>query len=291
MVRNLQQIREEMEKALKETKENLSKWTQSELEKMVQENINNKDKLIGIHFRNWQRTVSLENKEKELKEAGGKILGPTSWANYKSAYFALYIAPDYIRNYYLEKDGKNLPVLYLEKFPKEFITIMSLPEVKMGFSDGLKKIGNNIKNDMKKRNLKEEKKFQFKYDDVKEIVKLLFKGSLEWGTTALQIKDISGTVTKKNGEYEVKVNYNPLLEDNFEDVPDLFNVEKGKREFKGGKPFQIKTKGIPSSYTFSVKNLEQIPEELKKAYSKTVRPEKLSEIIKKTIRNMQQYIR
>lgn len=144
---------------------------------------------------------------------------------------------------------------------------------------------------MKKRNLKEGEKFHFQYDDVKEIVKLLFKGSLEWGTTTLQIKNISGTVTKKNGEYEVKVNYNPSLEDSFQDVLDLFNIEKNKREFKGGKPFQIKTKGIPSSYTFSVKNLEQISKELKKAYSKTVRPEKLSEAVKKIIRNMQHYIR
>ncbi|RRD39645.1 hypothetical protein EII29_06295 [Leptotrichia sp. OH3620_COT-345] len=61
MVRNLQQI-----------KENLSKWTQSELEKMVQENINNKDKLIGIHFKNRQRTTSLENKEKEIERSRRK---------------------------------------------------------------------------------------------------------------------------------------------------------------------------------------------------------------------------
>ena len=33
---------------------------------------------------------------------------------------------------------------------------------------------------------------------------------------------------------------------------------KNIREFKGGKPFLMKTKGIPSSYTFSVKNLETI---------------------------------
>lgn len=171
-----------------------------------------------------------------------------------------------IRDYYLENKNLELPVLYLEKFPKEFMSIMTLPEVKMGFSDGLKKIGNYIKNEMKNRNLKEGEKFQFKYDYVNETVKLLFKGSLDWGTTALRIDDISGTVTKKNGEYEVKVNYNPSLEDSFKDVPDLFNVEKGIREFKGGKPFLMKTKGIPSSYTFSVKNLEEIPEKLKKVF-------------------------
>lgn len=288
MWKNIREIKEEME-GLKRTGE---KIIQDEIGKRVQENINNKEKLAGVHFKNWQRASTPEAKEAEMKAAGEKLLETIPGIKYDSGYFALYVAPDYIRDYYLENKNLELPVLYLEKFPKEFMSIMTLPEVKMGFSDGLKKIGNYIKNEMKNRNLKEGEKFQFKYDkNVKETVKLLFKGSLDWGTTALQINNISGTVTKKNGEYEVKVNYNPSLEDSFKDVPDLFNVEEGIREFKGGKPFLMKTKGIPSSYTFSVKNLDEIPEKLKKAYSSITRPEKLLETIKKVFKNLKQNVR
>ena len=251
----------------KQMKKNTEEWSkrkaQNYLIKKVEKNLENKDKLLEKDFKNWRETSNLGKKEDYLKSAAGKILEVVPVIRYKSAYFGLYIAPNDIRDFYLGKGGDTL---YLEKFPKEYKKIMNLGEVHRGAFSGLEKLGKVIENEVKKINLKEGNVYKSNYKEINESIKLEDKGALEWGTSTLKIKDISYTVYKKNGEYKVNVNYTPYLTDSFKDVPDLFNIDKGEREFSGGKPFKMQAKGETLKVEFSVKKLEDITKKLKGTY-------------------------
>lgn len=50
--------------------------------------------------------------------------------------------------------------------------------------------------------------------------------------------------------------------DEFNDVADWFDIKKGNQELKGGKPFNMATRGT-TTRTFSVKSLEEITEKMK----------------------------
>ena len=272
MKKGWEQFKEDLEKEIGKAKKSILSNVQNPAIEMVENNLKNKDKLTIENFNRWRKTTNLEAKEREMKNAGGKILSPIQGfehIGYKSAYFALYIAPDDIRDFYLEKKGNDFPILYLEKFPNEYNSIMTLPKVKKGFQNILEKVGNQLEQDIK---LEEGQKMSFDYGTRKEKVKLLRDvrgGSIEWGTTYLRIENISGNVTKKNGLYQVEFKFNPTMYDEFKDVPDFFNVITDKDiEFKDGKPYIMKTKGIPTKLTFSVKNVKNISEKVKNGYFK-----------------------
>ena len=239
------------------------------LGKIFEKNLENKNKLMEEDIKKWRKASTLEEKEVHLKNASEKV-----FKGFKSIYLSLYIANEEVRNFYLEKGkhtgtGKDLndPVLYLEKFPAEYKRMMNLTAVKAGFSEGLRKIGEKIEVEAKK--MKEGEKIPINYkENVKYPVKLELARGFEWGSTTLWIKDVKGTVEKKNGEYVVNFSYTPSLFDSFEDAVDIFNINTGKQELNNSKPYNITTKSTPVKDNFKVKNLSDISSEMRKGYEK-----------------------
>lgn len=238
------------------------------LGKIFEKNLENKDKLMEEDIKKWRKASTLEEKEVHLKNASEKV-----FKGFKSIYLSLYIANEEVRNFYLEKGkhtgtGKDLndPVLYLEKFPAEYKRMMNLSETRRGYSKGLEKIGEII--EKKAKNLKEGEEIIVKLDKHSEKIDLTLEGGFEWGKSRANLKNIKAIVSKKNGEYEVNMEYTPYLFDSFEDAVDIFNIDAVKQELKNSKPYNITTKSTPVKDNFKVKNLSDISSETRKGYEK-----------------------
>lgn len=231
-------------------------------------NLENKDKLMAEDIKKWKNAKTLEEKERHLKNASGKV-----FTGFKSVYLGLYIANNEVRNFYLERNEKaekhKDAVLYLEKFPEEYKRIMNLTAVKAGISERLRKIGEEM--EIKAKKMKEGESIPIRYEELNYPINLEAAGGFEWGNTKIRFKDIKGTLEKKNGEYIVNLDFTPYLQDGFDDVVDLANADNKDTELKNGIPFDMMTKGTPKNVKFKVKNISEISEKMRRGYSNVVR--------------------
>ena len=231
-------------------------------------NLENKDKLMAEDIKKWKNAKTLEEKERHLKNASGKV-----FTGFKSVYLGLYIANNEVRNFYLERNEKAQKhkdaVLYLEKFSEEYKRIMNLTAVKAGISERLRKIGEEM--EIKAKKMKEGESIPIRYEELNYPINLEAAGGFEWGNTKIRFKDIKGTLEKKNGEYIVNLDFTPYLQDGFDDVVDLANADNKDTELKNGRPFDMMTKGTPKNVKFKVKNISEISEKMRRGYSNVVR--------------------
>ncbi|WP_304178197.1 hypothetical protein [Leptotrichia trevisanii] len=162
-----------------------------------------------------------------------------------------------------EKNLKN-PVLYLEKFPNEFKNIMNLGAVKNGFSNGLESIGNNVENAVKKIKMQNGSIYSFNEKKKIPINLILLGGSTDWGRTHLRINVENGQIKKIPGGYEVTIKYETHLFDEFLDVKNIGGTNNRlNQELKDGKPYNVATKGITTTKTFKIKDINELSNKMK----------------------------